>query len=173
PQQTRNETIIHAVKFGTCRKANVENKNSDDAHRVSLNVERIKYWLSVGAQITDRVRLFLSDAGLIAKPVLTEKPKQSAPKAKAVARAAEIAQKLADAKEAERAAKEEAEATAKAENEAKVETIAEPVAESAVEMPEEPAADVVSEQAPVVETPVAESASESEKTPESTETPAA
>ena len=91
----------------------------DDPKRVTLNLERIKYWLGVGAQSTDRVTLFLANAGLIEKPILTEKPKQSAPKKKAVARAAEKAQKLAEAKEAELKAKEEAEAAAKAENEAK------------------------------------------------------
>ena len=103
----------------------------DDEKRVALNIERVKYWLSVGAQPTDRVALFLSNAGLIAKPVITEKPKQSAPKKKAVARAAEKAQKLAEAKEAEIKAKEEAEAQAKAENEAKLSTESEVVNETA------------------------------------------
>lgn len=51
--------------------------------RVVLKTERAKYWLSVGAQPSDRVALFLADAGLIEKPAITETPKKSAPKKKA------------------------------------------------------------------------------------------
>ncbi|WP_372398270.1 30S ribosomal protein S16 [Azospirillum sp. HJ39] len=51
--------------------------------RIILNAERAKHWLSVGAQPTDRVVLFLANAGLIEKPAFRETPKQSAPKAKA------------------------------------------------------------------------------------------
>ncbi len=36
----------------------------DNADRVKLDVERIKHWLSVGAQPTDRVARFLDAAGL-------------------------------------------------------------------------------------------------------------
>ncbi len=36
----------------------------DDENRVKLNVERIEYWLSHGAQPTDRVARFLEAAGL-------------------------------------------------------------------------------------------------------------
>ena len=36
----------------------------DHADRVKLNEERVKYWLSVGAQPTDRVARFLDAAGL-------------------------------------------------------------------------------------------------------------
>ena len=35
----------------------------DHAERIVLNMERIKHWLSVGAQPTDRVELFLGNAG--------------------------------------------------------------------------------------------------------------
>ena len=55
----------------------------DNQERVVLKSERIKYWLSVGAQATDRVALFLADAGLMARPEIREKPKKSAPKKKA------------------------------------------------------------------------------------------
>ncbi|ALG69868.1 30S ribosomal protein S16 [Azospirillum thiophilum] len=51
--------------------------------RIILNAERAKHWLSVGAQPTDRVVLFLANAGLVEKPAFRETPKQSAPKAKA------------------------------------------------------------------------------------------
>ena len=36
----------------------------DHAERVTLNEERVKHWLSVGAQPTDRVLRFLDQAGL-------------------------------------------------------------------------------------------------------------
>lgn len=55
--------------------------------RIRLNAERAKYWLSVGAQPTDRVVLFLSAAELMPAPVRRETPKKSAPKAKAQERA--------------------------------------------------------------------------------------
>ncbi|HYD66581.1 30S ribosomal protein S16 [Azospirillum sp.] len=59
----------------------------EDAQRIVLNAERAKHWLSMGAQPTDRVVLFLANAGLVAKPEIRETPKKSAPKAKAQERA--------------------------------------------------------------------------------------
>lgn len=64
---------------------------SDHADRVKLDGERIKHWLSNGALATDRVARFLGNAGLAPKPVYSEQPKKSAPKAKAQARAAAAA----------------------------------------------------------------------------------
>ncbi|AOX18216.1 30S ribosomal protein S16 [Neoasaia chiangmaiensis NBRC 101099] len=61
---------------------------SDHAERVRLNDERIKHWLSNGAQATDRVARFLGNAGLAPKPTWNEQPKQSAPKKRAQERAA-------------------------------------------------------------------------------------
>lgn len=55
--------------------------------RIQFDAERAKHWLSVGAQPTDRVVLFLANAGLVAKPEIRETPKKSAPKAKAQERA--------------------------------------------------------------------------------------
>jgi small subunit ribosomal protein S16 len=55
----------------------------DHAARLSINEERVKHWLSVGALPTDRVALFLGNAGLVEKPEWRETPQQSAPKAKA------------------------------------------------------------------------------------------
>ncbi|AWK86341.1 30S ribosomal protein S16 [Azospirillum thermophilum] len=64
--------------------------------RVVLDAERAKHWLGVGAQPTDRVVLFLANAGLVEKPAVRETPKKSAPKAKAQERLkAEAAAKAA------------------------------------------------------------------------------
>ena len=60
---------------------------SDHADRVVLDQERIKYWLSVGAQPTDRVQLFLSRASILPAVTRTDKPTKSAPKKKAQERA--------------------------------------------------------------------------------------
>ncbi len=60
---------------------------SDNTERVVLNQERIQYWLSVGAQPTDRVQLFLSRANLVAEKVRAENPKKATPKKKAQERA--------------------------------------------------------------------------------------
>jgi small subunit ribosomal protein S16 len=62
------------------------------AERVTLKEERIKHWLGVGAQPSDRVARFLGDAGLIDKPAQRETPQKSSPKAKAQARAQEAAE---------------------------------------------------------------------------------
>ena len=67
--------------------------------RIVLDAERAKYWLSMGAQPTDRVVLFLANAGLVEKPAIRETPKKSAPGAKAVERAKERAEKAAAAAE--------------------------------------------------------------------------
>ena len=61
----------------------------DHADRVTLKEERLKHWLGVGAQPSDRVARFLGDAGIVEKPVFRDTPKKSAPKAKAQARAKE------------------------------------------------------------------------------------
>jgi small subunit ribosomal protein S16 len=51
--------------------------------RVVLKVDRIKHWLGVGAQPSERVALFLHTAGLGPKPVIRETTKAHLPKAKA------------------------------------------------------------------------------------------
>lgn len=41
-----------------------------DPKRVTINQDRAKHWLSVGAQMSDRVHLFFNQAGLVAtKPL--------------------------------------------------------------------------------------------------------
>lgn len=73
----------------------------DNPARVKLNEERIKYWLGVGAQPSDRVARFLGEAKIIAMPTWAESPKKSAPKAKAQERAKANAEKAAAAASAE------------------------------------------------------------------------
>ncbi|USO01532.1 MAG: 30S ribosomal protein S16 [Alphaproteobacteria bacterium] len=109
----------------------------DHADRLSLNQERIKHWLGTGALPTDRVARFLGDAGITDKFTYAETPKQSAPKAKALAREKEKTDKAQAAKEAA-AAKIAAEEAAKAAAEAPTEEVSEGA--SAVE-----AADVTAE----------------------------
>lgn len=91
----------------------------EHADRVRLIEDRIKYWLSVGAQPTDRVELFLANAKLVDPVQRPDQPKKSQPKAKAQERikmeaaAKEAAEAAAlEAKEAEKAAKEATEAPA-------------------------------------------------------------
>lgn len=50
--------------------------------RLKLDAERVKYWLSRGAQPTERLQRFLADAKLITF-ALPERPKKSAPRKKA------------------------------------------------------------------------------------------
>ncbi|WP_298225793.1 30S ribosomal protein S16 [Acidocella sp.] len=61
---------------------------AEHAERVLLKTERLQYWLSNGAQATDRVARFLAKAELIKTAVRTEQPKQAQPKKKAQERAA-------------------------------------------------------------------------------------
>ena len=51
--------------------------------RITIDQDRAKHWLSVGALPTDRVALFFGNAGLVEKRQWTETPNQSQPKAKA------------------------------------------------------------------------------------------
>jgi len=85
--------------------------------RIKLDGERIKHWLGVGAQPSDRVARFLGHADIIPMPAISETPKKSAPRAKTLERmreaeAAAAAQAEADAAAAEQAAAEAAEAAA-------------------------------------------------------------
>ena len=56
---------------------------NDDPARIVANEERVKYWISVGAQVSDRCAILLSQRGLCEKPAVRETPKKSAPKKKA------------------------------------------------------------------------------------------
>jgi small subunit ribosomal protein S16 len=79
----------------------------DDENRVQFNMERVNYWLGEGAQPTDRVARFLEAAGVVAK-IDRNNPEKAKPGKKALERAEEKAQKIADAAEAAAAPAEEA-----------------------------------------------------------------
>jgi len=69
--------------------------------RIVLNEERIKHWLSVGAQPTDRLVRVFADKGLVGQVTRTEQTKKPQPKAKAQQRAKEAAERAAAAAAAE------------------------------------------------------------------------
>ncbi|MCH7629732.1 MAG: 30S ribosomal protein S16 [Proteobacteria bacterium] len=82
----------------------------DDANRVRLVEDRVRYWIGVGAQPTDRVARMLDKAGLKERTP-TNNPQKAEPGKKAKDRAEEKAEKL---REAEEAAAAEAAAPAEA-----------------------------------------------------------
>ena len=79
----------------------------DDAERVKLDADRIKHWLSVGAQPTDRVARFLDAAGLAKRaprsnpikglPGKKRQEREAAAQAAAAAAAATAAEPAAEA----------------------------------------------------------------------------
>ena len=73
--------------------------NKDNPERVKLLDERVKHWLGVGAQPTDRV-LRLLDAKGLAKRTPSNNPEKAKPKKKAQERAAAEAEKAAKAAQA-------------------------------------------------------------------------
>ena len=80
-------------------------KDSED--RVKMNMERVKYWLGEGAQVTDRVSRMLEAAGELPKKDRSN-PKKGTPGKAAQERAAEKAEKAKAAEEAANAPAEEA-----------------------------------------------------------------
>ena len=75
----------------------------DNAERVKLDVERVKYWIGVGAEPTDRVLRILDGAGL-AKRKPSNNPEKAKPKKKAQERAKAAEAAAAKAAEAKPAA---------------------------------------------------------------------
>ena len=86
-------------------------KDSED--RVKLIEDRVRYWLSVGAQPSDRVHRFLDAAGILERAPKNN-PKKGEPGEAAKERAEEKAAKAAEAEEAKKAAEEEAKKAAEA-----------------------------------------------------------
>jgi small subunit ribosomal protein S16 len=75
----------------------------DDENRVKLVEDRVRYWIGVGAQPTDRVARLLDKAG-IKERAATNNPNKAEPGKKAKERAEDKAAKLAEAEEAKAAA---------------------------------------------------------------------
>ena len=101
----------------------------DSEERVKLKEDRVKHWIGVGAQPTDRVLRFLDAAG-IAKRDARNNPQKALPGKKRLER-----------EEAQRQAEEDAKETAEAEAAAAAEAPAE----------EAPAAEAPTEEAPAEE----------------------
>ncbi len=120
----------------------------DNAERVKLVEDRIKYWLSQGAQPSERVAIFLGKAGIIDMPEQPNRPNKSKPSEKTQLRIADKEEKRKNAAEAAKAAEEEAKVAAAA------------AAEEAAAAPaEEPAADAPAEEA-AAEAPAEDTAAE-------------
>ena len=124
----------------------------DKKERLNLDTDRIKYWLSQGAQPSDRVARFLGQENIIPMPAQKNNPIKAKPKKKAQ-------EKLKAAEEAKKAAEAAAAAPAAEETPAVEAAPAEqaPVAESA------PAESAPAEQAPAEQAPAAEDAPEEKK----------
>jgi len=131
----------------------------DDTNRVRLIEDRVKYWLGVGAQPTDRVARMLDKAG-IKERVSTHNPKKGEPGKKAIERAEDKATKATEAAEAAAAAAaapapepvveevvEEVAAEAPAAEEAAPEAAAEEAPAAAEAAPEAAAEEAVAEEA--------------------------
>jgi len=111
--------------------------------RLNLDIERIKYWLSQGAQPSERIARFLGQAEVIPMPAQRNNPIKAIPKKKAQ----EKLKKAEDSKKAAEAAPAETPAAEAAET---------PAAET-------PAAETPAAETPAAETPAAEAAPVEEK----------
>ncbi len=89
----------------------------DKTERLSLDLERIKYWLSQGAQPSERIARFLGEANVIPMPKQRNNPIKALPKKKAQ----EKLKKIEEAKKAAAAAPASASASASAVEAAPVE----------------------------------------------------
>ena len=127
----------------------------DDAARVTIDTDRAKHWLSVGAQPSDRVARFLDAAG-VRERAARNNPNKAVPGDKAKERAEERAAKEAEAAEAAAAPVEEAPAAeAPAEDtQAETEAVMAEDVEAATEQPT-PEAEAVVEAAAAEPTPAA------------------
>ena len=132
----------------------------DKKERLSLDIERIKYWLEKGAKPSDRIARFLGESNVIPKPAQKNNPIKAKPKKKAQERlaAAEEAKKAAE--EAAKAEAEKPAEPAQPENEAKAETEAPKEEKAAAETKSEAEAP---KEEKAAETPKAESKEEDKK----------
>lgn len=137
----------------------------DDENRVRLIEDRVRYWLGVGAQPTDRVARMLDKAG-IKERVAAVNLAKGEPGKKAKDRAEDRAKKIAEAEAAKREAEEAAAAAA-----AEAAAAPAPAPEPAPEPEAAPVAEeAAGEEAPAAEVVAAEAAPAAEETaPEQTE----
>ena len=112
-------------------------KDKSDESRLNLQLDRIKHWLSTGAQPSDRVQQFLSDAGLM-EPIKRNNPNKAKPKKKAQERIKAKEEALKKKEEEAKAKPTEPEAEAKPEEPAAEAKPTEPAAEA---KPAEPVAE--------------------------------
>ena len=139
----------------------------DDEQRLTLDGERISFWMSKGAQPTERVHKMLASAGLMAAPALRDQPKKSAPGKKRAEREAAAAESEAS----EQALTEEAVADASAEEApAEPAPTEEAVVDASTEeapaeqaLTEEAVADASAEEASAEPAPTEEAPAEEEK----------
>ena len=108
-------------------------------NRLSVNSDRVKFWMNKGAQPTDRVHKLLALVDILKAPEIREQPKKSAVGKKRAEREAEVA----EAKAAADAAAEEAQAEVVPVEEAPAEEV--PVEEAHAE--EAPAEDTPAQDA--------------------------
>ena len=126
----------------------------DSEERVQIDMERVQYWLSKGAQPTDRVARMLEAAGVLPAKSRSN-PVKALPGKKALERAEEKAARAADAEKApaeEAPVEKAADAAATPADEAPVEKVADAAAAPAEEAPVEKVADAAAtpaEEAPV------------------------
>ncbi|MBL9029601.1 MAG: 30S ribosomal protein S16 [Caedimonas sp.] len=83
----------------------------DHPQRLVLKEERIRYWLSTGAEPTDRLARFFGHRGLAPMPVAANNPKKGQPRKKTQERLKEQAERAAAEAAAAEAAKQAAEET--------------------------------------------------------------
>jgi small subunit ribosomal protein S16 len=69
----------------------------DNASRVILKADRIKFWIGTGAQVSDRVAIFLGKAGIAPMPERKNNPKKAVAKTKMTERKKAKAEKAAAA----------------------------------------------------------------------------
>ncbi len=149
----------------------------DDANRVRLTEDRVRYWLGVGAQPTDRVARMLDKAG-IKERAATSNPQKGEPGKKAKDRVEDRAKKLAEAEEAKAAAAaapvpEETGSEVVEEAAAEEAPVAEAAAEEAPAPEEAPAAEAAAPEAAAEEAPAAEAAEDAQPEAAAEEAPAA
>ena len=124
--------------------------------RMTLNSERITFWLGKGAKPTERVHKMLAAAGLAEPLVIREQPKKSAPGKKRAEREAEAVATAAAETPSEEAAPAE-------------DAVAESPAEETTAPAEEAAAETSSEETAPAENDVAEPPAEEASDVEVTE----